>query len=182
MTRTIRIDQDVDDGLRKLSDEERVSVNSLVSRNLRRLVEWDAYAEKFGFVTIPAALFTRVLELLSERQAADLGRWAGTNIVREYITFWFKEINLETVRKGLAGLSARYDRAFEYEERIGDGEYMFVIHHAGGPRSSVYYSELVRTLLEELLHLQTAIERTDNQVIVRFRAREVVAPGEVALA
>lgn len=175
MTRTIRIDQDVDDGLRKLSEEEGVSVNLLVNRSLRKLVEWDAHAAKFGFLMVPEILFTRMLELLSDDQAAELGRWAGANLVREYITFWFKEVTLETARKGLLDFFSRYARPFAYEETIEDGRYTVVVKHPGGPRGSLYYSELIRTLFEELLHLQPKVERTENQVIVRFHEAPVLA-------
>lgn len=181
MTRTIRIDQDVDEGLRKLSDEEGVSVNSLVNRNLRKLVEWDAHAQKFGFVMVPESLFTRLIEALSEEQAAELGRWAGANLVREYITFWFKEINLDTVRKGLFELSSRYARPFEYEERIDGEYYTIVISHGGGTRGSLYYAEMIRVLLDEILHLQPKVERTENQVIVRFRDKRPVPADEAAV-
>ena len=172
MTRTIRIDQDVDERLRRLSEQEGVSVNSLVGRSLRRLVEWDAYAEKFGFVAVPGALFSHLIELLSEEQAAELGRWAGTSVVREYITFWFKEINLETFRRGLVELSSRYDRPFEYEERVGKDDYTLVIFHGGGSKNSLYYGEMIRVILEDLLHFQPSVERTENQVTVRFRKEE----------
>lgn len=177
MTRTIRIDQDVDEGLRKLSEEEGLSVNALVNRSLKRLVEWDAHAQKFGFVAVPESLFARLLEALSEEQALELGHWAGSNLVREYLTFWFNEVSLETVRKGLFELAARYARPFEYEEHVEEGQHTLVVYHGGGVKGSLFYAEMIRTPLEDLLHLQPKVEQTENQVIVRFRDRPQVPAG-----
>lgn len=159
-----------------------MSVNSLVSRSLRKLVEWDAHAEKFGFVTVPGALLTRLLELLTEEQAAELGRWAGTNVLREYIVFWFKEVTLDTARKALVSLASRYDRPFQYEEHVDNGHFTLVIYHGGGPRGSSCYGEMIRVLLEDLLDLNPTVECTQNEVIARFRDEGAVAAERPAAA
>src|SRR6266498_5253156 len=97
VTRSVRIEKDADERLRKLADQSDTSVNTLVNRALRKFVEWDAYGEKFGFVTVPGTMLVKLMDHLTDAQAQELGVWAGKNLLKEFITFWFKEVTPETL-------------------------------------------------------------------------------------
>ncbi len=112
VTRTIRIERDVDDFLRKFGEREGVSVNLLVNKAIRRLVEWDIYAEKFGLIALPSSLIERMMERLSDEEASELGRWVGQNLIPEFITFWFKEVSLQAMVIGFPRLEALLKIAF----------------------------------------------------------------------
>jgi len=43
----------VDRRLREWAEREGVSVSFLANKALRRLVEWDMYADRFGFIAMP---------------------------------------------------------------------------------------------------------------------------------
>src|SRR5436189_6468448 len=77
VTRTIRLDGDTDRALSGLAEKERVSVNFLVNRALRKFIEWDVYAEKFGFLSLPASMITKMMSYLSDEEAKEMGRWPG---------------------------------------------------------------------------------------------------------
>src|SRR6267143_79678 len=132
--RSVRIDHEVDERLRKLASEQGVSVNALATRSLRRYAEWDAFADKFGFVDMPASIFYRMLDGLSEEQLQTLGRWAGGTLLKEYITFWFKEVRLDTLLEGCPRLIAKYGRLFEYEEHDERGQRTLVLSMPRAPR------------------------------------------------
>jgi len=76
-TRAFRIDETVDRQLREWAEREGVSVSFLANKALRRLVEWDMYADRFGFIAMPREALSRMIELLSEDEVRELGRWAG---------------------------------------------------------------------------------------------------------
>jgi len=168
--RSVRIDHEVDERLRKLASEQGVSVNALATRSLRRYAEWDAFADKFGFVDMPASIFYRMLDGLSEEQLRTLGRWAGGTLLKEYITFWFKEVRLDTLLEGCPRLIAKYGRLFEYEEHDERGQRTLVLKHAAGPKASIFYEQLLRSAFEELLRQPVTIERSESQVVARFFA------------
>ncbi len=71
VTRSVRIEKDADERLRKLADQSDTSVNTLVNRALRKFVEWDAYGEKFGFVTFPGIILVKMMDLLTEEEATE---------------------------------------------------------------------------------------------------------------
>jgi len=83
VTRSVRIEKDADERLRVLADQGDTSVNTLVNRALRKFVEWDAYGEKFGFVTMPNVILVKLMEYLTEEEAREIGGWAGKNLIRE---------------------------------------------------------------------------------------------------
>lgn len=171
VTRTIRIDRDVDEFLRRFGEQEGVSVNLLVNKAIRRLVEWDIYADKFGLVELPASLIEKMMDHLTDEEARDLGQWVGHKLLPEFITFWFKEVNLQAMVVGFPRLQSRYGRAFEYEEHVKAGKWTIVLKHSGGARWSMYYAELLRTAFRELLKTDIVTEKTDDQVVARFELR-----------
>ena len=172
VTRTIRIERDVDDFLRKFGEREGVSVNLLVNKAIRRLVEWDIYAEKFGFITLPSAMLIKLMDCLTDEEARELGIWAGKNLVKEYITFWFKEVTPETLLEGFPKLLAKYGRAFAYEELEEGDRRTIILKHGSGAKWSTFYEEAIRTAFRDHLKRDVKVEKSENQVVVRLRLYE----------
>jgi hypothetical protein len=170
VTRTIRLDGDTDRALSTLAEKERVSVNFLVNRALRKFIEWDVYAEKFGFVSMPASLITKMMSYLSDEEAKEMGRWAGQNLVKDFLTFWFKEVSVTTLVKGYPALESKYGKSFEYEEHVEGGRWTIILKHGRGAKWSYYYEELLRSVFEQLLKKEVKTERTEDQVVARFSA------------
>lgn len=172
VTRTIRLDEDIDKLLEGIAYQNSVSVNSIVNSTLRRLVEWDVYAEKFGFTTLPTSLMRRMMEGIPNESIEQLGRWAGANFVKEFTQFWFKEVSLQTVLKTLDILGSKYVRAFRYEHVMEERKHMLVLNHGSGHKWSRFYQSLLDSALKTLLGIKVKIEPTDNQVVAEFVALE----------
>jgi len=176
-TRTVRLEEEVDGALHALAAEEGVSVNFLVNRALRKLVEWDSYAERFGVVSLPGAQVERMMDYLSEEQARELGEWVGRNLVKEFLTFWFKDVSARTLLQSYPRLSSQYGRLFEYQERAEGGRWTIVLKHGRGRKWSQYYEALLAGMFREILGLEPALESTDGQVVARFDLSRVGGPG-----
>ncbi|TLZ70726.1 MAG: hypothetical protein E6K10_07235 [Methanobacteriota archaeon] len=172
VTRSVRIEKDADERLRALADQSDTSVNTLVNRALRKFVEWDAYGEKFGFVAVPGIMLTKLMDHLTDEQARALGSWAGKNLLREFITFWFKEITPETLLEGFPRLFAKYAHAFAYEEHVEDDYRVIILKHGSGPRWSTFYQEATETAFRELINREVHVEKSENQVVLRLRRLE----------
>ena len=68
-TRTLRIDAEVAEQLDELAERDKISVNVIANQALRKHVEYDAYAEKFGLVTISKGLLKTLFSFISDEQA-----------------------------------------------------------------------------------------------------------------
>lgn len=177
VTRSVRIEKDADERLRDLASRGDTSVNTLVNRALRKFVEWDAYGDKFGFITMPGVILVRLMDYLTEEEAKALGTWAGHSLLKEYLTFWFKEITTETFLHGFPTLLAKYGRAFAYEEHVEEDRRTIILNHGGGMKWSIFYEEAIRTGFHDLLQRDARTEKTENQVVLRVRSYET-AGGE----
>ena len=163
VTRTLRIDSDVEARIEQLAEKEGVSFNLLANRSLRKLVEWEATAEKFGFAQVPIYALERVFSILSDDQARTLGREAGKNMMQELILFWFKKLDRDAALSLLA-MSAKYARLFTLE-RTSDGKTdTIVLKHDRGPRASAYYSEMLKSLFQSI-DVGVEIQETDGQIV-----------------
>lgn len=170
VTRTIRLDGDTDRALSSLAEKDRVSVNFLVNRALRKFIEWDVYADKFGFVSMPASLIAKMMNYLTDAEAKEMGQWAGQNLVKDFLTFWFKEVSLSTLVKGYPSLESKYGKSFEYEEHVDGGRWTIIMKHGRGLKWSIYYEEILRSVFENLLKRDIKTEKTEDQVVARFSA------------
>jgi len=167
VVRSLRLYEDVDKSLHKLASVEGISVNSLVNRALRRYVVWDVNSSRFGGVTLAGASLTRIMNYLSDDEVREYARWVAENSVRDFVTFFFRDVTLHTLLGGLKLLGG-YGGHFVYEESTTGRVRTVVLKHGRGMKWSIHYGEWVSLAVEKLLGLKVETEKTENQVIFRF--------------
>jgi predicted transcriptional regulator len=179
-TRTFRIDTDVSEQLDDLAQKEKVRVNVIANRSLRKYVEYDAYAEKFGLVTISKGLLKTFFSLITDEQARILGKKSGEHEGVALITFWFKDFNLENVIKSFDRVASRYNHNFEFEFSHDGQAYVAILRHDCGPRASVFYAEFVKSVFA-LLDVKVELEEAEDQIVAKLfvqKPDEQLAVGE----
>src|SRR3989442_15063105 len=95
-------------------------------------------------------MLVKLMDCLTDEEARELGVWAGKNLVKEYITFWFKEVTPETLLEGFPKLLAKYGRAFDFEEIVEEDSRAIILKHRGGAKWSTFYEEQMRTAFRYL--------------------------------
>ena len=163
VTRTLRLDEDVEAGIVEMAEKEQFSFNLLANRALRKLVEWEDKAGKFGFIQVPTAIVEKVFSILSDEEARELGRDAGTNTLPEMILFWFQKFTSESALKAME-MIGNYGNAFKLQYTMDEGTDTVVLKHDRGRRVSSFYSELLKALFKTVgAHVET--QETDGQVV-----------------
>ena len=66
--RTIRIPQELDNALKSISKERGISVNTFVSMLLKKYVEWDKYADRFGYISLTRESLRRILQATDDNK------------------------------------------------------------------------------------------------------------------
>lgn len=142
-------------------------MNAMTSMILNRYVEWDRYADKFGFVTITRNGFKSFIEAIDDEKLSQVARGLGGTNPKEMMLFWYKKLNIDTFLRYLSAY-CRYGRIAEYEVDAHDGTYIITIHHELGEKYSRFlagfFGEAIRTTLG-------AIPRSElggNSVTLRF--------------
>lgn len=163
VTRTLRLDEDIDAEIAEMAGKEQFSFNLLANRALRKLVEWDDKAAKFGFIQVPTSIVEKVFSILTDEEARELGREAGTNTLREMVLFWFKKFNVENALKAMEMIGT-YGNAFRLQYTIDGETDTVVLKHDRGPRVSAFYAELLGSLFKPTgARIET--HETDGQVV-----------------
>jgi hypothetical protein len=161
--RSFRLDQDTIDRLHALSEKERVNVNVLANKALRKYVEYDVLAEKFGLITVSKALLKTLFALMTEEQARELGRKSGHEAGPGFVTFWYKKFDLENTIKAIGKVTSEYGRNFSFDSSFDGKTHVLVMRHESGRNASAYYAESVKALFA-LLGLDCRMEENEDQV------------------
>src|SRR2546426_7425986 len=170
-TRIFRIDTEVAEQLDELAQKNKISVNVIANQALRKHVEYDAYAENFGLVTISKGLLKTFFSLMSEEQARALGRKSGEHEGVALVIFWFKDFSVENVIKSLDRVGSHYNHNFEFEYTHDGHAYVAVLRHDCGPRSSAFYAKFVKSVFA-LLDTRVELEETEDQVVAKLFVRK----------
>jgi hypothetical protein len=180
VTRTLRLDEDVDAGIVEMAEREQFSFNLLANRALRKLVEWEDKAGKFGFIQVPTSIVEKVFSILSDEEARELGREAGTNTLPEMILFWFKKFTSESALKTLE-MIGRYGNSFRLQYTLDGETDTVVLKHDRGPRVSAFYAELLESLFKPM-GAKVDTQETEGQIVANIirPLRPVVSGPEQA--
>lgn len=165
VTRTVRLDEDVDRMFQNLSDKEKTSINHLVSKALRRYAEWDVHAERFGFLTVGTKMLAKLFNRLTDEEARELGREVANNAGPEFINFYFKKYNYDTVIKTVQILG-QYGKMYTFETSFDGKTRVLVLKHGRGPRTSAYLAQAMGGLFQRL-GVKPEITETEGQVSIK---------------
>lgn len=168
VTRTVRIDDDVEKLLVEYAEKNGISVNLLIERALRKHAEWQVYASKFGFLDTPLSLYNRIMGLLSPEQAMELGIWVGRNFAKDFILFWFKKIDFNSTIKSFELLGSSYARFFEFIHEDDGLVHTMILKHDRGTNSSILWDQVVKYVFGELVRMRVETEVTSDQLVARI--------------
>jgi predicted transcriptional regulator len=167
VVRAFRLDEDVDDALKKISEEEGESVNVMVNRTLRKFVEWDSLAVKFGMVQITRQELVKMLDSLTLEQAREEGVWVGADVFEPLVRYLQPTEDFASVIGSLELLS-RYTGRFDLTHSVAGSKHLVVIHHSMGANWSAFYEGAGSTVLRDLLKLDCKSSTTDELCSFEF--------------
>lgn len=167
MTRTLRLDDDVDAALEKMAEERGESVNAIAERALRRLVEWDRLAESAGLVVVSSMTLGRLMDSQTLEQARSLGEFVGNEAWKPIIISKYGEVTLEHALKSIE-LIARYMGRFDFIYSTEGPKRVVTIRHSGGIRWSEFYLGAANALFSKALGLAIKPVMSEELVSIEF--------------
>jgi predicted transcriptional regulator len=169
VTRTVRLDADLDTAIQEKAKEANTSVNNLVNRVIRKYVDWDVPAAKFGLGPVAAGLLNHLFQDVDEEAAFDLGRGVAHEFTQPFTTYLFGELTLETSIM-LWRRAADYGGRYTFDINSDKEHHVFVLRHNGGLRLSTFYSGIFQGLYSEILKIQVKVESTKDYCVVQIPA------------
>ena len=148
--RSIRLSAEHDKILDEDAEKKGLSVNSLLTTLITKYVEWDRFAERFGYISLGRQGFKSLFDLLSDEALVTHGREVGGKNAPEIARFWFGKLNLETFFSFLK-VHSKYSGIYHYELVSNGRTHTITFHHELGPRYNVslvnYFDQAVRNIV-----------------------------------
>ena len=168
LVRSLRLKSGLDTSIQNIAKSQNISYNSLVNQIFTKYVEWDHRTEKYVYVHLSKAFFKGFVDTLDREALSSLGKLLGSNLPKEFIMFWWKEITLKTFFNYIDTIST-YSGIFQ-SERVSIGEYDVVtLHHDLGRKWSGFLGSYLQAGLITCLNIIPKIELTENSVITQFK-------------
>jgi phage-related holin len=160
VTRTIRLDEDLDTAIQDRARDSKMAVNYLVNRAVRRLIEWDIPSEQIGMVAMPMTLVTSLFGQIDEQSCTKLGKMVSVEFFKPFAEYLFGEFSVYTSIM-LFKRIAEYGRSFVFDTSSDSRKHLLVLRHGRGRKLSVYYASLIEGVFHDLLGRQVEVEYTD---------------------
>jgi hypothetical protein len=165
--RTIRVETDVDKALERIAKEERISLNQVANRALRRYTEWERAPSTRGLVSVPSLLLVKLMAEQSEANAHELGRWAGRELFLPNMRTTYPTLSLESAESMMKMLGS-YGGRFTFHHRAEGKMHIMTIGQKMGKNWSLYYAGALETIFEKLLGKMLRETVSENMCVVEF--------------
>ncbi|HYU54732.1 MAG TPA: hypothetical protein VEL71_00785, partial [Candidatus Dormibacteraeota bacterium] len=115
---------------------------------------------------------------LTVEEAREMGLQNGNSAVVEFILYYFRKFDLESVLKTFRVIGAEYSNAFAYSESGDDRNRTIILRHSMGQSASAYYGASLKALSVRL-GMEVELEETDDQLVCKIRRvdkEQAIAP------
>lgn len=169
VTRTIRLDEDLDRVIQNRARNENASVNFLMNSIIRKFVEWDIPAEKIGLRSIPEALLSRLIGEKDDEKCNELGRWVAREVFRPLAEYIFGDLSIHTSVQVFKRIS-QYAGRLRFDDTTDSRKHILILGHNQGHSMSKYYGGVMEGVFHDLLGKQLILECTDSLCIAQLEA------------
>lgn len=154
---SFRIKENVSKALETEAQRRGVTNSSLVNKILEEYLTCDVYFEKLGFILVSKDFLRSVFTRLKEKeQIEEMGRKLGQIAATEYVSFFYPEVNIDTLIQFL-GLWFRRFQLYQHRKSSGgDGStnknkvHSFTINHDININFSLALKSMLGGLIEPI--------------------------------
>jgi len=99
---SIRIEEEIFRSLQEEAERQGISLNRLINKTLKNYVTSEIHFEELGFLLISKDFLRKTLaELHDEKILKELGRELGLTVAKEYVDYFFPNVNAITLAQFL---------------------------------------------------------------------------------
>ena len=165
--KTIRISENVESLLKKDAASKKTTTNALIQAILTKYMEWDRFAEKYGFITMTQDTFKTILDKIEDQKLIDASKELGVRVPKDIIMFWFGKTGVSGFLKYLDLLS-EYATFANFEIRRDGGNFIVTAHHNLGAKWSNYLKYFLETGLKSTTGIEGIVDVSRNSVVLTF--------------
>src|SRR5947209_17917122 len=124
---SFRIKENVLTALEKEASKRGISLSSLINKTLEDYATCDMYFEQLGFILVSKDFLRNVFGQLKEKKdIEEIGRRLGQTIAKEYVSYFYPEVNSTTLVQFLGLWFRRFQ---SYHHRVNNKVHCFTVSH-----------------------------------------------------
>ncbi len=143
---SVRIDSELSKKLHDKSEEQRISLNTLINHLLEKQVNWNELANEVGWISTFRATFRELMDSISKDKVTKIGQSTGKTDLQNSLNYFYGKIDLESI---LDFLKKKFQSMNVRSRHISDnGKDKIIVQHDLGKN----WPYLVVSELNELLN------------------------------
>lgn len=177
---TLRLDKEIVRKLRSEANDQDLSLNAITNKALRRYVEWNAFEQKSGMISISAPVLIELLRQINEEEIVSIAKTFGKNAARDITLLvkgkmdtasfvsWFlaRMKNCSVIGEISQDINTEGDGAKKF------GEKTYVLKHQLGYKWSLFHKTVLESIFAEILTVPLETQITDSILIFKIKEPE----------
>ena len=165
---SFRINEEYEKILRTIAEENKTSLNTLANQIFGNYVEFELYAKQFGTLRMSTDTFRRMLNSMDEKNIVEIATVCGSEEVKEFILFKWKEVTSKTIRDFI---KIYFDLCGYGRCNIDatEGSVTFSVHHDLQEKGSLFLKHLFEALIRTSLGKGCRTTLTKDTITISFQ-------------
>jgi hypothetical protein len=168
-TITLRLEKKILTKLRRESEQNQTSLNTLANQIFRQHIDWHSKASKAGYVPLQKPVIIKLLDRLSEEDVIRAAEDVSKDMFKDVLLLLRDENDLVST----SNVIETWVRVsgFPYKLEVDEEKevYSYVIQHDMGKKFSLLLATRARVILERL-GKQGSFVVTDNTIVLKVDA------------
>jgi hypothetical protein len=166
---TFRIEENVIRALTEAAEKRGDTISSLVNRTLKNYVTSEMYFEELGFILVSKDFLRRIFSskiVSDQKQLEGFGMELGLTVAKEYVTYFFPEVNSHTITQFLGIWFKRFQSC---QHRVDGNRHSFSVNHDINMNFSIAMKSMLEQLIEPMVKSPVYFkELTPNAIVFSF--------------
>jgi hypothetical protein len=148
---SFRVKQHVIKSLERAAARKDMSLSALVNKILKNYVTSEMYFEELGFLLVSKNFLRRTFEVIDQKYRADLGREYGLTIAKEYVAYFYPQVNSDTLVQFLEIWFRRFQSSQHRIDYADHNLHYFTVNHDINMNFSLVLQSILERLMEPII-------------------------------
>jgi hypothetical protein len=163
---SFRLRQYVLKSLEVEASKRGVTLSSLVNKILENYMTSEIYFEELGFMLMSKGFLRKTFDDVTEKRAEELGKDLGLTVAKEYVSYFFPEVNIDSLLKFLELWFKRFQ---SFSHRVDNNRHYFTINHEININFSIILKAMLEGIIEPIAKRTVSFrELTPNTIAFSF--------------
>jgi hypothetical protein len=169
VTRTFRLESELDEALREEAKARGVSVNNLANHIFRRFAVSDRYYGKSQSITLSPQTIDLLISKISDKDMEEAGELSGAVRPRDRLLMRGRKLDFDSLVWYIEEILGGYNDWFICDHYEQDDEHLFHLRHLYNEKWSIFLAKYIEAMFKAILDLEVEITEIDDAVTVRIR-------------